>query len=242
MPQHPNLLRMLTAASALCISLAPLPALAQVAPPDATAPAGPAPTATANTGAAPATTPAAASDNNSVVTLSPFVVGADEEGYRAFSTLAGTRVRTDLRDVASSISVVTQQFLKDTGATNNEDLLPYEPSSEVSGLRGNFTGQAGTAIYQENTVSTTTRIRGLDSADNTRDYFITDIPWDSFNVDRIDLQRGPNSILFGVGSPAGIINYSPSDASFRTGYNVENRVDGYGSVRVSVNFNQSLID
>ncbi|HUJ45384.1 MAG TPA: TonB-dependent receptor plug domain-containing protein, partial [Opitutaceae bacterium] len=185
--------------------------------------------------------PKAESEN--VVVLSPFVVEATEDtGYQATSTLAGTRVRTDLKDLASSISVVTQQFLQDTGAKNNADLLVYTPSTEVAGIRGNFTGVAGSAVYQENTTSTTTRVRGLDSADNTRDYFITDIPWDGFNVGRVDLQRGPNSILFGTGSPAGIINTSTNDASFKTAYNVENRIDQYGSVRNSINFNKVLID
>jgi len=182
-------------------------------------------------------------DSDTIV-LSPFVVDASEDanGYAAKSTLAGTRVRTDLRDVASAISVVTQQFLQDTGAKNSADLLVYTPSTDVGGIRGNFSGAAGTAIAQENTISTTTRVRGLDSADNTRDYFLTDIPWDSFNVGRVDLQRGPNSILFGTGSPAGIINTSVNDASFKTRYNVENRLDEYGSVRFSVDLNQNLIE
>jgi hypothetical protein len=176
------------------------------------------------------------------IVLSPFVVEASEDqGYTAKDTLAGTRVRTDLKDVASAISVVTQQFLKDTGAKNSADLLVYTPSTEVAGIRGNFSGVAGTGIYQENTISSTTRVRGLDSADNTRDYFLTDIPWDGFNVGRVDLQRGPNSILFGIGSPAGIINTSINDASFKTAYNFENRIDQYGSFRNSVNLNQELV-
>ena len=175
--------------------------------------------------------------------LSPFVVDAAEDkgSYKANSTLAGTRVRTDLKDVASAITVVTAQFLQDTGAKNAQDLLVYTPSTEVAGLRGNFSGAAGAAVAQENTVSATTRVRGLDSADNTRDYFLTDIPWDAFNVGRVDLQRGPNSILFGTGSPAGIINVSTNGASFTNSYNVTNRFDEYGSLRNSATLNQEII-
>ena len=185
--------------------------------------------------------PAAKADEETIV-LSPFVVEASEDqGYTAKDTLAGTRVRTELKDVASAISVVTAQFLKDTGAKNSADLLIYTPSTEVGGIRGNFSGVAGGGIYQENTISSSTRVRGLDSADNTRDYFLTDIPWDGFNVGRVDLQRGPNSILFGVGSPAGIINTSVNDAAFKTAYNYENRVDQYGSLRNSVSLNQELV-
>ncbi len=197
-----------------------------------------APSLLAQTAAAPA-----ANDQEEAIVLSPFVVDArtDENGYRANSTLAGTRVRTDLKDVASAISVVTQQFLQDTNAKNNADLLVYTPSTEVAGLRGNFSGVAGSGIYQENTISNSTRVRGLDSADNTRDYFLTDIPWDGFNVGRVDLQRGPNSILFGIGSPAGIINTSVNDAAFKTTHNFENQVDQYGTIRNSIDLNQSLV-
>src|SRR5665213_1536045 len=175
--------------------------------------------------------------------LNPFIVDSSEDkgSYTANSTLAGTRVRTELKDVASAISVVTAQFLQDTGAKNQEDFLIYTPSTEVTGLRGNFSGVAGTAISEENTVDSTTRVRGLDSADNTRDYFISDIPWDAFDVGRVDLQRGPNSILFGTGSPAGIINVSTSGASFTNAYNVTNRIDEYGSLRDSISLNQELI-
>ncbi|HEY4245224.1 MAG TPA: TonB-dependent receptor plug domain-containing protein, partial [Lacunisphaera sp.] len=197
----------------------------------------------AQTTAAPATTKPAADEET--IQLSPFVVEANEDqGYTAKDTLAGTRVRTELKDVASAISVVTAQFLKDTGAKNSQDLLVYTPSTEVGGLRGNFSGQGGASVYQEvlTNPSSTTRVRGLDSADNTRDYFLTDIPWDGFNVGRVDLQRGPNSILFGVGSPAGIINTSLNGAAFKTAYKVENVTSSFGSQRNLMDVNQVLLD
>src|SRR5580698_8590025 len=184
-------------------------------------------------------------ENEQAVTMSPFVVGSttQDNSYTANDTLAGTRVRTDLKDVASAISVVTHQFLQDTGAVNAEDLLVYTPNTEVAGINGNFSGQAGIPSYNEALINpgNTTRVRGLDTADNTRDYFLTDIPWDSFNVGRIDLQRGPNSILFGVGSPAGIINVSTNDAEFTNSASVENRVGSYGSFRDSADANYVLI-
>jgi outer membrane receptor protein involved in Fe transport len=183
-----------------------------------------------------------------LVELSPFVVeaGADADGYRANSTLAGTRVRTDLSDVASSISVVTAQFIKDTGATNNQTLLQYTTNTEVGGVMGNFAAVGGTFVEGAREGNFTnpnvnTRIRGLDSADSTRDYFLTDIPWDAFNVGRIDIQRGPNSILFGIGSPAGIINASVNTAGMKNAYEVQARVGSYGSFRASADFNQVIV-
>jgi outer membrane receptor protein involved in Fe transport len=225
------LLRALTVTTALGFAVVPKLAVAQTAAATDT-------TTTTTTTVAPAPT-----DQEEPMVLSPFVVDASEDkgSYKANSTLAGTRVRTDLKDVASAITVVTAQFLQDTGAKNAEDLLVYTPSTEVAGLRGNFSGVSGSAVVQENTVSATTRVRGLDSADNTRDYFLTDIPWDSFDVGRVDLQRGPNSILFGTGSPAGIINVSTNGAAFNNSYNVTNRFDEYGSMRNSASINQEII-
>src|SRR5882724_706707 len=116
--------------------------------------------------------------------------------------------------------------------------------SQVGGLGGNFAGnQAGYPSFSENTLSpqNNTRVRGLSAADNTRDYFLTDIPADFFNVGRVDLQRGPNSVLFGVGSPGGIINTSLNDAMFTNRYSTENRVDGHGSFRQSADLNYVLV-
>src|SRR5476651_584113 len=145
------LLRAITVTSALSFASMPQTAGAQ--------------TATATT----TTTTTTTSDqdmSSQPLVLNPFIVDSSEDkgSYTANSTLAGTRVRTELKDVASAISVVTAQFLQDTGAKNQEDLLIYTPSTEVTGLRGNFSGVAGTAISEETTVDSTTRVRGLDSA------------------------------------------------------------------------------
>ncbi|MEQ9823994.1 MAG: TonB-dependent receptor plug domain-containing protein [Puniceicoccaceae bacterium] len=182
--------------------------------------------------------------------LSPFVVDTtDNVGYLATSTLAGTRLNTELKDVGSAISVVTQEFLQDTGATNNETLLVYTLGTEVAGIDGNFTNvpSSGSFSYQGAdtflTPHTNTRVRGLTAADNTRDFFVTDIPWDSFNVDRVDLQRGPNSILFGLGSPAGIINTAVRTADFtETNGEVSARFGRYGSYRGTLDYNRVVLD
>ncbi len=66
----------------------------------------------------------AATGADEAVKLTPFVVSEPEDrGYAAISTLAGTRLRTDLRDVGAAISVVTSQFMIDTGSTNLRDIL-----------------------------------------------------------------------------------------------------------------------
>lgn len=55
------------------------------------------------------------------------------------STLATTRLRTDLRDIPASITVVSHEFLEDTAATDyNKSLLTYTTNTEVSGTVGRF--------------------------------------------------------------------------------------------------------
>jgi outer membrane receptor protein involved in Fe transport len=180
--------------------------------------------------------------SDEVLALDPFVVSADEdEGYAARYTLAGTRIRTDVRDVGSSITTLTTKFLKDTNSTNIVDVLVYTPNAEVAGPGGNFLGNgddesAGALLYGR------TRIRGLVPADNTRDLFLTSIPFDSYNSGGIDIQRGANSILFGIGSPGGIVNTRINHANFRNSRSVEAQVETFGSTRFTGDFNQVLID
>lgn len=181
-----------------------------------------------------------------VTHLSPFEVSSTRDtGYQATQTLAGTRIRTDLKDVGASIQVITQQFLSDVGATDNSTLLQYTTDTEVAGPRGTYEGLGNGQTVDESgnlrAPQSAQRVRGLAAADVARDYYITDIPWDSYNVDRIDILRGPNSILYGLGSPAGIINASLNNAEFRNFGSVEARADNWGTLRGSVDINANIV-
>ena len=189
----------------------------------------------------------ATEEDEEIVELSPFVIDAEEDAgsYAATASLAGTRLRTDLKDVASAISVVTEKFLTDTNSKNSADLLVYATNTEVAGQGGTYVGQDGGAFINDGEYVSpvpNTRVRGLAAADNVRDFFLTDIPWDSYNVNRVDLQRGPNSILFGIGSPAGIINSGLNTASFKDENEVEVQVGSFGTVRGSVDFNKVILE
>jgi len=180
------------------------------------------------------------------ITLSPFEVSAEAtNGYAVATSLAGNRLNTELKDVGSAISVVNEQFMKDIGATDNASLLAYTTATEVGTAKGNFAGTGYGATQNEAGLfvnpNSNTRVRGLSAADNTRDFFASEIPWEGYNIDRVDLQRGPNSILFGLGSPAGIVNNSTKGASFKRGGSAEVRFDRWGSVRTVLNDNEVLL-
>jgi TonB-dependent Receptor Plug Domain len=224
-PRHSRLVAALVAAISACASIQ-----AQTAP---------SPTQ-------PASAPAASDEQ--VVLLSPFEVSATSgtESYKTTTTLAGNRLSTDLRDIGSSVTVVTSQFLADTGATDNASLLQRLGSTEVGGVMGNFASPGpgtSSALLTEDTIKPTedTRIRGLAAADNTHDFFLSDIPWDSYNIDRIDISRGPNAILFGEGSPAGIINAGTKSAEFTDSGNLEFRFGSWGTTRESLDINQQIV-
>lgn len=195
--------------------------------------------------AAQATPAAAPKEEEQPIVLSPFVVDSSEDsGYSAKDTIAGTRIRTELKDVGSAISVITQKFLQDTNSRSAEELLVYTTGTEVAGQGGNFLGQGDGAVLtgtNRKSALANTRVRGLDEADNTRDFFISDIPWDSYNVGRIDIQRGPNSILFGIGSPAGIVNSSINGAAYKDSNKVEYQFGTFGTQRATADFNKVVL-
>jgi hypothetical protein len=196
----------------------------------------------------PALTSPGATPAEETMKLSPFVVMENEDrGYAATSTLAGTRLRTELKDVGAAISVVTTQFMLDTGSTNLRDILIYTTNTEYGGFEGNFSGvSTGNGFSSaEGTLqspSQSTRVRGLSGADLTRDFFLTNIPLDSYNTDRVDISRGANAILFGLGSPAGIINNQLKTASLRkNSLKFDQTVGRFDSHREVLDVNQAIV-
>ncbi len=190
-------------------------------------------------------------EDGEVYELSPFSVDETTDiGYLATSTLAGSRLKTSLRDLGTSISIVNAEFLRDTGATDLEDVLVLTPNSEVAGLGGNFTASqyagSGNIIPEgsrDNPSGGFTRVRGLAAADLTRNLFLTDTPFDSYNTDRIDIQRGPNSALFGLGNPGGIVNATTVRANlYGNAGRVKLEADQYGTMRGSFRYNLVAIE
>ncbi len=157
-----------------------------------------------------------------VFELSPFTVdAAGDEGYYASQTMAGGRLSASLKDTGAAVQVVTKEFMDDLGATGIEELLQYTTSSEVAGILGNISGADEGGLGETNVGSArrdpdgATRVRRLTAPDRTRNFFVTQIPFDSYNTERIDINRGANSFLFGLASPAGIINNDLARARFR---------------------------
>ena len=188
-------------------------------------------------------------EEEDVYVLSPFNVSEEDNvGYLARSSLAGTRLNTPLRDIAATVSVITQEFLDDTGSTDLQELLVYTAGTEISGIGGNWSNPDSTnvvsGIQEQNYRDPirNTRVRGLAAADLTRNYFTTLISMDSYNTSRVVINRGANATLFGLGSPAGIINNQTITPLFEDHGEVSFQVGSYGSHRSELDVENVLID
>ncbi len=146
------------------------------------------------------------------VVLSPFEVSTSSDvGYVATNSLAGSRLNSSLKDTPAIIDVFTKEFLTDIGATNLEQAMAYANNSQTDDgdtLRVN-NGITQTAAGN----SFNFRSRGI-LGNSTRNYFETRLGTDFYSTERLDDSRGPNSVLFGIGSAGGIINNSPKRAQF----------------------------
>lgn len=202
----------------------------------------------ADSARAVSTTPTAspAAGEGSVVQLSPFeVTAAGDRGYLAANSMSGTRLNSKLEDLASSITVVTKQQLLDTAAVDLNDVFLYEANTEGTLQftsfeidRGFFVDNTGTNPQSAN------RVRGLGAANIARGNFASTgtVPLDTYNVESVEISRGPNSNIFGLGEAAGTVNINTSRARLRGTTNTFTaRVDSYGGWRSSFDLNRPLL-
>ncbi len=150
--------------------------------------------------------PAAAAAADVAVELSPFVIVADrDKGWVATQTLAGSRLRTDLGDLAQPLEVMTSAFLEDLAVNNFEQALEYGTNiagpNDYSDNSNNMGTGFGNTQPKNNNI-----MRGLSSATTSVDFFESSMPSDGYNTQRLTIARGPNALLFGMGNPSGIVD------------------------------------
>lgn len=139
------------------------------------------------------------------VQLSAFEVTSDKDvGYQAGNTTSGSRLNSSLKDTAAAVMVFTPEFMSDFSVNSLADMVAYAPNMAVDMLDTAADANPqflGGADYRDSRI----RVRGL-SASTSQDFFETGIPIDAYNTERVELSSGPNSILFGFGSPGGLVN------------------------------------
>jgi outer membrane receptor for ferric coprogen and ferric-rhodotorulic acid len=161
---------------------------------------------------APAPAPSTPADQ--VIMLSEFRVDTTKDrGYIATNSTTGTRLNLEIKAIPLPIEVITREFIDDIGAVDIKEALEYSAGivQDQVATSNNFlfspsgTGAAGSMSRD----TTTVNIRGLNSRSFLRSGFRQDTVTDVINLDRLEVARGPQSLLYGVASLGGIVALTP---------------------------------
>ena len=133
--------------------------------------------------------------------LSPVLVqGAVEradgpvQGYRATRSATFTKTDTPLKEVPASITVVPESVIEDQAMRSIADVLRYVPGTTAAQGEGNRDQMV---------------IRGNNT---TADFFVNGIRDDAqifrdlYNLERVEVLKGPGGMTFGRGGAGGVVN------------------------------------
>ena len=132
-------------------------------------------------------------DENELIEI--VVTGDQETGYRVPDASTATRTDTPLRNIPQSIQVIPQQVLEDQQVIRLDEAL-----RNVSGVTF-----GGTSLGRRLEFS----IRGFDEAPILRNgfrQFGADVIPETANLERVEVLKGPASVLYGETEPGGLIN------------------------------------
>lgn len=148
--------------------------------------------------------------------------------YLAATVSTATKTLTQLRDLPQSISVVTQEQIKDQMLTSIGDVVRYVP---------------GVTAHQGENNRDQIVIRGVNSS---ADFFLNgvrdDVQYyrDLYNLDRIEILRGPNAMIFGRGGGGGIVNRVTKEAVFAPFREITLQGGSNNDKRIAIDINQPL--
>jgi catecholate siderophore receptor len=129
-----------------------------------------------------------------VTTGETIIVTGKVDGYTTIETTTGTKTATPIIDVPQSITVVTEAQLKDQAIRSMTDLvrlIPGVSSGQGEGHRDQIT------------------LRGNNT---TADFFVDGLRDDVqyyrsfYNIERVEVHKGPNAMIFGRGGGGGLVN------------------------------------
>lgn len=164
------------------------------------------------------------------------VVTGDRPGSPYFAPRAttGTRTDTPILDTPQSIQVVPQQVLQDQQTIRVDDAL-----RNVSGVVGRLNTFGS---------STNITIRGFTTDNFTAGAFLRDgyrlndnlSTQETANIERIEVIKGPASVLYGQNDPGGIINLVTKRPLPDPFYELQFQAGSYGLIRPSLDFSGPL--
>lgn len=164
--------------------------------------------------------------------LSPFnTTTSDDQGYHSTHTVSGSGLNQPIKDTPIAIEVINEAFINDLGATNFEEALAYSSGvflndfTTVNGVSNDGVNVPGAneAEFQADKISVGGR---FDNAATIRSFNVPHIYRDGFryggliarygivlggivdttNLQRMEIMRGPNSVIYGNSSLSGLVN------------------------------------
>ncbi|WP_428385275.1 TonB-dependent receptor [Nevskia ramosa] len=168
------------------------------------------------------------------VQLAPVqVVGETiDDGYHVSNTSTATRTDTPLVDVPQSITVVTRRQVLDQSAQNIADVVRYVPGVVMAQGEGN----RETPVFRGNASTSDFFVNGM--RDDVQYYR------DLYNIERIEVLKGPNAMIFGRGGVGGVINRVTRQANWDEVREMSLQVGSFANKRATVDlgtgFNENI--
>ena len=152
------------------------------------------------------------------------------DSYVAKRSTTATKTDTPLIDIPQSISVVTKKEMADRAVSGMQDAVRYVPGVQFAQGEGN----RDAAVFRG--VATTSDFF-LDGVRDDVEYFR-----EVYNIERVEVLKGPNAMIFGRGATGGLINRVTRQANFSDG--LEARLEGgsFGLFRGTVDANHAVSD
>jgi catecholate siderophore receptor len=179
--------------------------------------------------AAGVATPAFAQEQGAIVAPT-LRVGADADAYKAATTSSATKTETPLVNVPQSVTVVTEAQMQDQAVQNLADVVRYTPGVGFAQGEGN----RDAPIFRGNATTADMFVDGM--RDDLQYYR------DLYNVERVDVLRGPNGMIFGRGGAGGVINRITKQADGETVRQLGLQASSEGGGRVTADIGQALND
>jgi len=180
-------------------------------------------------GAAPAhAAEAAAADASAADGAEPIVITGQQVKYGVKSTTTATKTNTDVKDVPQALTTVTAQQIEDQQLRSVGDLLLFVPGASYNAGEGN----RDTIVLRGNSSTADFFVDGVrDDVQYFRDFY---------NIDRVEVLKGPNAMIFGRGGGGGIVNRvlkRPTLSPYRA---FTGSADNWGDFRFSGDVDQPL--
>src|SRR5262245_15818241 len=154
----------------------------------------------------------------------------ESEGYLATRTQTATKTDTALIDVPQAVSVVTQDLIRDQAMTAMADIVRYVPGAGMAQGEGN----RDTVVLRGNS---STSDFFLDGARDDVEYYR-----DVYNLDRVEILKGPNAMLFGRGGAGGVVNRVSRQADWQPVRELSLQGGSWENRRATADFGDAISD